>query len=155
MASDKSNDLPPMLPSMWRLCKLGYRYEPGLMGVAFALALLMALPDALLALWFKWLGEAVLQRDAGLMRTAAFALGLSATATWLLGVLSSRMQRRFRDLLVLEFESQSPDANIPKNFKIHPDEESIIADEPIVKKPNNAAAPTGAVDLPSTANGGR
>jgi hypothetical protein len=47
------------------------------------------------------------------------------------------------------------DANIPKNFKIHPDEEPIIADEPIVKKPNNAAAPPGAVDLPSTANGGR
>ena len=31
----------------------GYRYEPGLMLVAFALSLLMALPDALLALWFK------------------------------------------------------------------------------------------------------
>ena len=65
----------------------------------------MALPDALLALWFKWLGEAVLQRDAGLMRTAAFALGLSATATWLLGVLSSRMQRRFRDKITIALEA--------------------------------------------------
>ena len=105
MASRDRDDLPPMLSSMWRLCKLGYRYEPGLMGVAFALALLMALPDALLALWFKWLGEAVLQRDAGLMRTAAFALGLSATATWLLGVLSSRMQRRFRDKITIALEA--------------------------------------------------
>src|SRR5262245_12602605 len=87
LASDKRSDLPPMLPSMWRLCKLGYRFEPGLMLVAFGLALLMALPDALLALWFKLLGEAVLQRDAGLMRIAAFALGISATATWALGVL--------------------------------------------------------------------
>ena len=28
MASRERDDLPPMLPSMWRLCKLGYRYEP-------------------------------------------------------------------------------------------------------------------------------
>src|SRR5204862_7615271 len=55
--------------------------------------------------WFKWLGLAVLQRDAGLMRTAAFALGLSATATWLLGVLSSRMQRRFRDKITIALEA--------------------------------------------------
>ena len=45
---------------MWRLCKLGYRHEPRLMLAAFALALLAALPDALLALWFKLLGEGVL-----------------------------------------------------------------------------------------------
>ena len=105
MASDKRNDLPPMLPSMWRLCKLGYRFEPGLMLVAFGLALLMALPDALLALWFKLLGEAVLQRDAGLMRIAAFALGISATATWALSVLSARTQRRFRDKVTIALEA--------------------------------------------------
>jgi hypothetical protein len=45
------------------------------------------------------------------------------------------------------------DANIPKNFKIHPDEEAIISDELVIKKPN--AAGQGAVDIPSTANGGR
>ena len=41
------------LSSMWRLCKLGYRHEPRLMLAAFSLALLAALPDALLALWLK------------------------------------------------------------------------------------------------------
>ena len=33
---------------MWRLCKLGYRHEPGLIVAAFSLSLLSALPDALL-----------------------------------------------------------------------------------------------------------
>ena len=52
--------LPPALSSMWRLCKLGYRHEPALIVTAFALSLLAAVPDALLALWFKLIGEGVL-----------------------------------------------------------------------------------------------
>ena len=59
------DDLPPALSSMWRLCKLGYRHEPGLLLAAFFLALIAALPDALLAYWFKLLGEGVLQSDPG------------------------------------------------------------------------------------------
>ena len=51
--------LPPALSSMWRLCKLGFRFEPRLMGVAFVLSLAAALPDALVALWFKLLAEGV------------------------------------------------------------------------------------------------
>ncbi len=62
--------LPPALRSMWRLCKLGYRHEPHLMLVSFALSQLAALPDALLALWLWLLGKGVLQhapmdRDRG------------------------------------------------------------------------------------------
>ena len=41
------DELPPALSSMWRLCKLGYQHEPGLMVAAFVLSLLAALPDAL------------------------------------------------------------------------------------------------------------
>src|SRR6516164_11470911 len=63
--------LPPALSSMWRLCKLGYRHEPGLLLISFFLALLAALPDALLALWFKLLGDGFLEADYSLMRTAA------------------------------------------------------------------------------------
>ncbi len=44
------DDLPPALPSMWRLLKLGFRFEPSLMFVALVLSLLSALPDSLLAL---------------------------------------------------------------------------------------------------------
>ena len=59
------DELPPALSSMWRLCKLGYRHEPGMLLASFCLSLLAALPDALLALWFKLLGEGVLDHDEG------------------------------------------------------------------------------------------
>jgi ATP-binding cassette subfamily B protein len=99
------DDLPPALSSMWRLCKLGYQHEPALMLVAFLLALLAALPDALLALWFKWLGEGVLEGDTTLVRTAAIGLGASAAATWFLRTVSTRIQRRFRDKVTIALES--------------------------------------------------
>src|SRR5947199_7196397 len=93
--STVDDDLPPALSSMWRLCKLGYRHEPALMLVAFVLSLLAALPDALLALWFKLLGEGVLKHDGHLVRTAAVGLGLSTVATWFLRTVSTRVQRQF------------------------------------------------------------
>src|SRR5262245_35775518 len=100
-----ADGLPPALPSMWRLCKLGYRHEPGLMVSAFVLALLAALPDALIAWWLKLLGEGVLGHDARLVRIAAIALGVSAAATWLLRIVSTRVQRRFRDKVTIALES--------------------------------------------------
>src|SRR5437870_684163 len=99
------DDLPPALSSMWRLCKLGYRHEPGLLLAAFSLALLAALPDALLALWFKMLGQAVLEHDSALALTAAIALGVSSAATWFLRTISTRVQRRFRDKVTIALES--------------------------------------------------
>ena len=101
----KDDDLPPMLSSMWRLCKLGYRYEPRLMLVAFVLSLLSALPDALVALWFKLIGEGVLRHDTPLVRIAAAALGVSAAATWFLRTMSTRVQRRFRDRVTIALEA--------------------------------------------------
>jgi ATP-binding cassette, subfamily B, bacterial len=97
--------LPPALSSMWRLCKLGYRHEPRLMLVSFVLALVAALPDALLALWLMLLGKGVIDRSAALITTAAIGLGVSATATWFLRTISTRVQRRFRDKVTIALES--------------------------------------------------
>src|SRR5271165_5092144 len=101
-AADK---LPPALSSMWRLCKLGFHYEPALMGVAFILALVAALPDALLAVWFELLGKGLLEHNAGLLRFAVVALAVSAVGTWLLQTVSTRVQRRFRDKVTIALES--------------------------------------------------
>jgi ATP-binding cassette subfamily B protein len=98
-------DLPPALSSMWRLCKLGYRHEPRLMLAAFILSQLAALPDALLAVWLMLLGEGVLENRPGLLRAAAIGLGVSATATWFLRIVSTRVQRRFRDKVTIALES--------------------------------------------------
>jgi len=102
---DPVDPLPPALRSMWRLCLLGFRYEPALMGVAFVLALVAAVPDALLAVWFKLLGEGLLEHQAGLLRFAVVALAVSAVATWLLSTVSTRIQRRFRDKVTIALES--------------------------------------------------
>jgi ATP-binding cassette subfamily B protein len=99
------DDLPPGLASMWRLCKLGYQHEPWLLVSAFVLVLLAALPDALLALWLKLLSDGVLAQDRRLLLTAAIGLGVSATATWFLRTVSTRVQRRFRDKVTITLES--------------------------------------------------
>src|SRR5579863_2759765 len=99
------DDLPPALSSMWRLCRLGYRHEPGLLLAAFILALLAALPDALLALWIKLLADAVLEGNRSLMLGAAAALGVSAAGTWFLRIVSTRVQRGFRDKVTIALES--------------------------------------------------
>ena len=99
------DDLPPAISSMWRLCKLGYQHEPVLIVVSFGLALLAALPDALLAVWFKLLGEGALAGDWARVRVAVLALGISGTATWFLQTVSSRVQRRFRDKVTIALES--------------------------------------------------
>ncbi len=79
-AARNVDDLPPALPSMWRLLKLGFHFEPSLMFVALVLSLLSALPDSLLALWLKLLSDGVLQRDAGLIRIASCARSARASS---------------------------------------------------------------------------
>src|SRR5882757_5401353 len=105
VGADPIGKLPPALRSMWRLCMLGFRYEPALTGIAFVLALVAAVPDALLAFWFKLLGEGLLEHQSGLLRFAIVALAVSAAATWLLSTVSTRIQRRFRDKVTIALES--------------------------------------------------
>src|SRR5689334_19641256 len=99
--SSTMDPLPPALSSMWRLCRLGYRHEPRLLLVALVLSLLAAVPDALIAVWLKLLGEGVLRSDRGLLLGAALGLAGSTTATWLLRIVSTRVQRRFRDRVTI------------------------------------------------------
>ncbi len=97
--------LPPALHSMWRLCKLGYQHEPRMMVTAFLLSQLAALPDALIALWLMLLGRGVIEHRPGLIQLSAFGLALSATATWFLRIVSTRVQRRFRDKVTIALEA--------------------------------------------------
>jgi len=97
--------MPRGLPAMWRLCKLGYQHEPWLLVAAFVLSLLAAVPDVLLALWLALLGAAVIHHHDGAAIVFALAMGVSATATWLLRTVSTRIQRRFRDKVTIALES--------------------------------------------------
>jgi ATP-binding cassette subfamily B protein len=103
-ATHAPDDLPPALPSMWRLFRLGYRHEPRLLLAAFLLSLLAALPDALIAVWLKLLADGIARGDRGLLTGAALGLAGSAAATWFLKTVSTRVQRRFRDKVTIALE---------------------------------------------------
>jgi ATP-binding cassette subfamily B protein len=100
-----ADDLPPALPSLWRTVKLGYRAEPKGLVLAFAMTVFSALPDALIALWLKWLANGFNEHRRGLIVAAALGLALSATATWFLRVVFTRIQRRFRDKISVALEA--------------------------------------------------
>jgi ATP-binding cassette, subfamily B, bacterial len=97
--------VPPALEAMWRALKRGYQAEPLLLTVAFGLSLLAALPDALIALWLKFLADGLLGDRPTLVTIAAVGLAVSAAATWFLRVISDRTQRRFRDQVTIALES--------------------------------------------------
>ncbi len=100
-----TDDMPRALPAMWRALRRGHQAEPLLLSVSFGLALLAAVPDALIALLLKLLADGVSQGRGGLVQIAAIGLGISASATWFLKVISDRTQRRFRDRLTIALES--------------------------------------------------
>ena len=97
--------MPAALPAMWRALRRGFDAEPALLTVAFGLALLAALPDALMAVWLKLLADGLLGDDSTLVTVAATGLAVSATLTWVLRVASDRIQRRFRDRVTIALES--------------------------------------------------
>ena len=102
---DPTNELPPALRSLWRTVQIGRRAEPGMLLASFAMVMITALPDALLALWLKLLTNGVLQHRRALVMGAAIGLGASTTATWYLRVLFDRLNRRFRDRIGIALES--------------------------------------------------
>ncbi len=102
--TSSADDTPPALASMWRLCKLGYSHEPGLLVFAFAMSLLSAVPDALLALWLKVLADGVVDHDRTRVLVAALGMAGSATLTWLLRLVATRVTRRFRDKVTIALE---------------------------------------------------
>jgi len=105
MRSSDEIALPRAIPAMWRLCKLGYQHEPGLLVFAFSMTLLAAVPDALLALWLKILADGLLEEDRAKVFLATAGIAVSVTATWLLRTVSARVSRRFRDRVTIALEA--------------------------------------------------
>ncbi|MBV9951230.1 MAG: ABC transporter ATP-binding protein, partial [Acidimicrobiia bacterium] len=95
--SPSPDDLPPSLPSLWRMVRIGYRAEPKLLVASFAMTLFAAIPDALIALWIALLADGLVGHDSTKVRVAVVGLALSSVGTWYLRVLFDRVQRRFRD----------------------------------------------------------
>lgn len=97
--------IPPGLPSMARLFRLGLRHEPRLLLFAVIVTVAYAIPDALIALWLKMLADGLGTTRTGLVVAAMVGLAASSSLTWILGVAAERMTRRFRDKITIALES--------------------------------------------------
>jgi ATP-binding cassette subfamily B protein len=102
---DEAPPLPPGLSSLWRTFMFGYRVEPRLLTWSLLMVLFTAIPDALVALWLKWLTDGVQRGEHTTVMVAALGLACSATLTWHLGVVLTRVDRRFRDHVSIAFEA--------------------------------------------------
>src|SRR5260370_33237638 len=90
LEDQRMDELPPALPAMWRALKRAYEAEPRLLPVSLGLALLAALPDALLALGMKFLADGVLRHNRKLAMAAAAGLAGPAGPTGFLKAPSER-----------------------------------------------------------------
>lgn len=96
---------PPTLQALWRMVKLGYRSEPGLLGAALLMTVFTAIPEALVALWLKVLADGVTGDSRSQILLAALGLAASGIGTWYLRVVFDRVQRRFRDKVGIALEA--------------------------------------------------
>jgi ATP-binding cassette subfamily B protein len=103
--TDPQIPVPPALRSMWRLLKLGYSHEPGLVVFAVIATVASAIPDALLALWLKLLADGTISRHRGTVLIAVLWIAGSVTLTWLMNTVTSRITRRFRDRVTIALET--------------------------------------------------
>lgn len=100
-----SDDLPSSAAALFRSLRMGYRTSPGLLLASFATTVAAAVPDALFALGLAALVRAATTRDGGLVALAALFVGVLATASWLLNIVSDRVNRRFADRAAVAVES--------------------------------------------------
>jgi ATP-binding cassette subfamily B protein len=100
--------MPPAFRSLLRTWRIAGRAEPKLLYLSLGLALLMMLPDALLALWLKLMVDGIVGDGDDRRNTiviASLGLAVSVGATWYLSVVSQRVQRRFRDRIAIVLEA--------------------------------------------------
>ena len=99
------DDLPSGWSSMWRVVKFGHRAEPRMLLAAFAMVVIVAIPDAFVALWLALLSDGVIDGSRTQTVVAALGLAASSTGTWYLQVLFTRLDRRFRDRISIAFQA--------------------------------------------------
>ncbi|WP_433618758.1 ABC transporter ATP-binding protein [Dactylosporangium sp. CA-139114] len=99
------DQLPSSPRSLALSLRLGLRAQPVLMVAAFAVTVLGAAPDALLALALSRLVAATADGDARRIAVAAAALAALVTATWLLGLGAGRINTRLTDRAAVDVEA--------------------------------------------------
>jgi ATP-binding cassette subfamily B protein len=103
--SQRNDRLPPAGTALFRSLRAGYRTSPGLITVAFFTTIAAAAPDALFAVALAALVKGVTTGDTGHSAWAVLFVGVLVTASWLMNVVSDRINRRFADRAAVVLES--------------------------------------------------
>ncbi|MFJ6194856.1 ABC transporter ATP-binding protein [Micromonospora sp. NPDC092111] len=97
--------LPSSVRSLTLSLRLGWRAQPALMAAGFAVTVLGAAPDALLALALSRLVAAAPSGDPRRIAVAAGALAALVTTSWLFGIGAGRINTRLTDRAAVDIES--------------------------------------------------
>jgi len=98
-------DIPGVFAATWRAVKFAYRAEPRLLVVSFVLVTGSWVPDALTALWLKFLAEGVTSHKGHLVATAVIGLAASGVAAWLMKIIGARVEFLFRERATIAIEA--------------------------------------------------
>jgi ATP-binding cassette subfamily B protein len=102
---EREDDIPGVLAATWRAVRFAYHAEPRLLVVSFALVTGAWVPDALLALWLKFLAEGVTGHRGRLVAVAVIGLAGSGVAAWLMRVIGGRVEFIFRERATIAVEA--------------------------------------------------
>lgn len=104
-AKKREGDIPTMRAALWRSLRFAYRAEPRLLVVSFALVTGAWIPDALAALWLKFLAQGIEEGRGGVVVAATAGLAASTTAGWLLRIVGNRFEFLFRERATIAIEA--------------------------------------------------
>ena len=89
-ATRSDDDIPGMGTALWRSLKFAYRAEPRLLVLSFVLLTTSTVPDALVALWLKFLAQGVTEGRGSRVAFAAGAIAVTTIAGWLIRIIGHR-----------------------------------------------------------------
>jgi len=98
-------ELPGRARALLRAMRFAYDVEPRLLVLSFVLITTSFVPDALGALWLKFLAEGVVEQRSTLIGWAAFGLAASGALAWLLRIVGERIQFLFRERATIAIEA--------------------------------------------------
>ncbi len=101
----KHEDIPGVLPALWRALVFAYHAEPKLLIVSFLLVAGAWVPASLAAVWLKMLANGVNGDRGGLIAGALAGLAISTVASWLLKVVGVRFQHLFQERATIAIEA--------------------------------------------------
>jgi ATP-binding cassette subfamily B protein len=102
----RDDDLPAALPSLWLSLRLGYRAEPRLLPVTFAMTVAAVLPDVLLLVALSALSAGVVAGDRGGIVGACVLIAALSVLIWLFSVLSTRLTELFGNRVTVDLEAR-------------------------------------------------